>query len=51
MTRSLAFTLLSALFLALSLALVYVTHTDPTIHLEPEVSAGSVTHGHRGPGR
>lgn len=35
MTRSLAFTLLSALFLALSLALVYVTQTDPAIHHGP----------------
>ena len=43
--------LLCAVFLGLSLALVVFTQTDPTIHLEPGASVGSVTHGHRGPGR
>lgn len=43
--------LLCALFLALSLALVVLTHTDPTIRQGPDPATAEVTHGHRGPGR
>lgn len=36
--------LLCALFLALSLVLVVLAHTDPTIHPETAATAWSVTH-------
>lgn len=43
--------LLCALFLMASLVLVLAARVDPAIHPASDPATGSVTQGHRGPGR